>query len=71
MGIGSSLVVLISFQDLIIYSLRIPFSIPSIPALLESGGIAMLVTILIGVIASVYPTIRLVQSEAYRTIRER
>jgi putative ABC transport system permease protein len=69
-GIGSALVVLISFQDLIVYSLKIPFGIPTLPAILISGGITMLVTILIGIIASIYPTIRLVQSEAYKTIPE-
>jgi putative ABC transport system permease protein len=69
-GIGSALIVLISFQDLIVYSLRIPFGIPSIPTLLITGGTALFGTILIGVLASIYPTIRLIQSEAYKTIQE-
>jgi putative ABC transport system permease protein len=67
-GIAAAAVFLVSFQNLIALTLRIPFSIPSPAALLVAGGSALLVCLIIGGIASIYPTIRVVRSEAYKTI---
>ncbi|MDD1718417.1 MAG: FtsX-like permease family protein [Methanoregulaceae archaeon] len=69
LGIGAATVILIAFQDFIASRLKIPFGIPSAGTLMVSFGIALLALILIGLAASVYPTVRLVRSEAFRAIR--
>jgi putative ABC transport system permease protein len=67
-GIGSAAVVLVAFQDFIAISLEIPFSVPPLPALLAAAGRSLLLMLVIGGIAALYPTIRIVRSEAYGKI---
>ncbi len=69
LGIGSVAIILVSFQDLIAFSLVIPFAIPPPVTLFAAAGSTFLITLLISGIASLYPTIRLVRSEVYGTIR--
>ena len=69
-GIGSATVILIGFQDFIAFSLEIPFFIPPPMTILAAAGITLLFCLVISGIASLYPTIRLVRSEAYRNIRD-
>jgi len=69
-GIGAALVILIAFQDFIALSLEIPFGIPSVMSLLLDSGIAILLTVAIGGVVSLYPTMNLIRSESYRSIRE-
>ena len=68
-GIGAALVVLVGFQDVIAYSLAIPFSIPSPLEIMYAAGSTLLITLTISGIASLYPTIRLLRSEVYGNIR--
>ncbi len=68
-GIGAGAVALVSFQDFIAYSLEIPFSPPSFTALLTGAGWTLLLTIMLGGLLSIYPTIRILRSESYRKIR--
>jgi putative ABC transport system permease protein len=68
-GIAAALLVLVAFQDLIIFTLGIPFSIPSLPALILAAGRAFLLTIMLGGLLSLYPTYRVLRSEPYRAIR--
>jgi putative ABC transport system permease protein len=69
LGIGSAGVILLSFQDFIAFSLKIPFSIPPLLTLMAAAGSTILLTLAISGIASLYPTIRIVRSEAYQDIR--
>jgi putative ABC transport system permease protein len=59
---------LVAFQDFIALTLRVPFVIPSIGPLLLAAGSALLLSVVIGGVASVYPTIRVIRSEAYQAI---
>ena len=62
-GIGAALLVLVAFQDLIVFTLGIPFSIPSLPALILAAGWAFLLTVMLGGLLSLYPTYRVLRSE--------
>jgi ABC-type antimicrobial peptide transport system permease subunit len=68
-GIAAAAGVLVGFQNVIALTLKIPFSIPSPSSLLVAGGGALLICLLIGGMASIYPAIRVVRSEAYKTIQ--
>jgi len=69
-GIAGSAIFLIAFQDAVALALRIPFAIPSVPTLLVDSGSAFLLTILLGGLISLYPTVNLVRSETFRKIGE-
>jgi putative ABC transport system permease protein len=69
-GIGFAAIFLVSFQNFITSSLEIPFFIAPPLALIAAAGSTFLVCLLISGIAQLYPTIRIVRSEAYRNIRE-
>jgi putative ABC transport system permease protein len=66
-GIGAALIVLIGFQDVIAFSLEIPFSIPSLQEILYAIAITLTITLVISALASMYPTLRLLRSELYIT----
>lgn len=68
-GILGAGFLLVSFQDFIAYSLRVPFVLPAPAALVIAAGSALLLSVVIGGIASVYPTIRVIRSEAFQAIR--
>jgi putative ABC transport system permease protein len=68
-GLGAAAVFLIAFQDFIALSLGIPFGIPSASLLLIDAGSAFILTLIIGGIASLYPTLKLIRSETYQAIR--
>jgi putative ABC transport system permease protein len=68
-GIGTATVILVSFQDFIASSLKIPFIIPSPLSILADGGIALFLAIVTGGIASLYPAYRITRSDPYETIR--
>ena len=59
---------LVAFHDFIALTLRVPFVIPSFGPLLLAAGSALLLSVVIGGVASVYPTIRVIRSEAYQAI---
>ena len=67
-GIVSAAIFLISFQNFISFSLEIPFSIAPPPTLLAAAASTLLFCLAISGIASLYPTIRIVRSEAYRNL---
>jgi putative ABC transport system permease protein len=69
-GIGVAAIVLLSFQDLIAVSLKIPFIVPSPMAIMYNGGTALLLSAGIGGISSLYPAILINRSEPYDTIRK-
>lgn len=68
-GIGISAGILVMYQDFIMYTLKIPFIIPSPAAILVHGGSALLLSIMAGGIASLYPVVLILRSEPYETIR--
>jgi putative ABC transport system permease protein len=68
-GIGISAGILVLYQDFIMYTLKIPFIIPSPAAILVHGGSALLLSIIAGGIASLYPVVLITRSEPYDTIR--
>jgi putative ABC transport system permease protein len=59
---------LVAFQDFIALTLRVPFVVPSVGPLLLAAGSALLLSVVIGGVTSVYPTIRVIRSEAYQAI---
>ncbi len=69
-GIGVAAIILMSFQDLIAVSLKIPFIVPSPMAIAYNGGTALLLSAGIGGISSIYPAILISRSEPYDTIRK-
>ena len=69
-GIGAAIVILIGFQDFIGFALKIPFFVPSFSAIVEDGGIALILSIVIGGISALYPAYLISHSEAYESIRK-
>ena len=68
-GIGAAILLLVAFQDLIVFTLGIPFSIPSLQALILATGWAFILTVMLGGLLSLYPTYRVLRSDPYRAIR--
>jgi putative ABC transport system permease protein len=69
-GIAAAAGVLLFFQDFIAFTLKIPFTIPPPLAMLADGGSALLLSIGIGGISSLYPAFLITRSEPYETIRK-
>jgi putative ABC transport system permease protein len=69
-GIGAATIILVGFQDFIAFTLKIPFTIPSLFTIALYGGSALLLSIIIGVIASLYPAYLINHSEPYETMRK-
>jgi putative ABC transport system permease protein len=69
MGIAAAMVILVGFQDFIASALEIPFIIPPLLTILAAGGSALLLSIVIGGLSSLYPAARIIRSEPYETIR--
>ena len=69
-GIITAAIILVGFQDFIAFTLKIPFTIPSPLTLVADGGRALLLAVLIGGIASLYPAYLINRSEPYETIRK-
>jgi ABC-type lipoprotein release transport system permease subunit len=61
-GIGGAVIVLLGFQNFIAATLDIPFSIPSVQVTVFAAGSALLVMLLLSTVASLYPTIRILNS---------
>jgi putative ABC transport system permease protein len=68
-GMGAAAVILVGFEDFIASSLKIPFIIPSPLSILVAGGSSLLLVIVSGGIASLYPAILITRSDPYDTIR--
>jgi putative ABC transport system permease protein len=68
-GIGIASVIFVFFQDYIASILKIPFNAPTLVTVAAIGGSAILLCIVIGGIASLYPAILIGRSEPYETIR--
>jgi putative ABC transport system permease protein len=68
-GILTSSILLVSFQSLIVSSLKIPFLWPDIPYLLLQVGLSLLVAVGVGAAASAYPAFRIANLEPYEAIR--
>jgi putative ABC transport system permease protein len=68
-GIGISAGTLMLFQDLIAHTIRIPFITPTPSTIFFQGGSALLLSIVVGGIASLYPVFLITRSDPYVTIR--
>lgn len=68
-GIAAATGILVFFQDFIAFSLKVPFSVPSPLSMIVNGGSALLLSVLIGGLSSLYPAILINRSEPYTTIR--
>jgi putative ABC transport system permease protein len=69
-GIGFAALILVGFQDFIAFTLRIPFTIPSPLTIVTYAGSALLLSVVIGGIASLYPAYLINRSEPYETMRK-
>ena len=69
-GIGAATIILVGFQDFIAFTLKIPFTIPSPFTVALYGGSAIVLSVIIGGIASVYPVYLINHSEPYETMRK-
>lgn len=57
------------YQDYIRFGLEIPFIIPSLPVFLAESGGALLLTVGIAAVSSMYPVILVARAEPYEAIR--
>jgi putative ABC transport system permease protein len=62
--------ILVAFQDFIAFTLKIPFSMPAPLSMIVNGGSALLLSILIGGVSSLYPAILINRTEPYMSIRK-
>jgi putative ABC transport system permease protein len=69
-GIGIAALILVGFQDFIAFTLKIPFTIPSPLTIIAYAGSALLLSVVIGGIASLYPAYLITHSEPYETMRK-
>jgi putative ABC transport system permease protein len=69
-GIGIAVIVLVTFQDFVAFSLKIPFTIPSLAMIVIDAGIALFLAIGIGGVASLYPAIIISHRDPYDIIRK-
>ncbi len=68
-GVGMAMLFLVAFQDLIATALKIPFITPSFSAILSDSAIAIILSIVIGGIASIWPAVVISRTEPYECIR--
>ena len=69
-GIALSALVVFSFSTLIGSRIGLPYLHPSLPTILAIGSASMLLSLLVGPLASVYSAIRIGRSDVYMTMRE-
>jgi putative ABC transport system permease protein len=70
LGICAAMVVFVGFEDLIAFSLKIPFIAPPLLTILADACLTLVLCIGIGGISSLYPAIIIARSEPYETIRK-
>ena len=70
LGITVAAGILVSFQDFVAFTFKIPFMIPSPVAMLVDGGSTLLLSIGIGGLSSLYPAVIITHSEPYESIRK-
>jgi putative ABC transport system permease protein len=68
-GMGAAAVILVGFEDFIASALIIPFVIPSPLSIMSAAGSALILVIVMGGIASLYPAILITRSDPFDTIR--
>ena len=68
-GMAAAAIVITGFQDFIAFTLKIPLISPSPMSILAHAGTALLLTIGIGGVASIYPAILVGRSDPYELIR--
>lgn len=68
-GVGISMGVMIIYQDYITSTLKIPFIIPSLTVLFVQICSVLLLSVVVGGIASLYPMALIIRSEPYEGIR--
>jgi putative ABC transport system permease protein len=69
-GIGIAALLLLVFQDLVAFALKIPFTVPSAPAILAAAASALVLSAAIGGIATLWPAMLVSRREPYDTIRK-
>jgi putative ABC transport system permease protein len=70
LGITVAAGILVSFQDFVAFTFKIPFMIPSPVTMLVDGGSTLLLSIGIGGLSSLYPAVIITHSEPYESIRK-
>ncbi len=68
-GIGAAMGILVFFQDFIAFTLKVPFAMPSPFSMMINGAGALLLSILVGGLSSLYPAVLINRSEPYAGIR--
>ena len=68
-GVGMAILFLLAFQDLIATSLKIPFVTPTYLTILYDSVVAIVLSIVIGGIASIWPAVIISRTEPYECIR--
>lgn len=69
-GIAAAALALALFQGYMAFALKIPFTMPSLPAILAAAGTALVLPVAISGIASVWPAVTVSRRETYETIRK-
>ena len=69
-GIITAMGILLLFQDFIAFTLKVPFSMPSPLSMMVNGAGALLLSILIGGVSSLYPAVLINRTEPYTSIRK-
>jgi putative ABC transport system permease protein len=69
-GIAIAALCLLAFQNLIAFSLKIPFTVPAAGAILAAALRALLIPVAAGGIATLWPAIRATTQDPYSVIRE-
>ena len=68
-GVFASFILMFSFQNLIALNLQIPFLWPSISQTFAEAGMALVIVVGVGTLASLYPAVKSSRLEPYDAIR--
>ena len=68
-GVLASFILMFSFQNLIALNLQIPFLWPSISQTFAEAGLALVIVVGVGTLASLYPAVKSSRLEPYGAIR--
>jgi hypothetical protein len=69
-GIGAATIILVEFQDSVVFTLKIPFTIPSPFTAALYGGGDVLLSVIIGGITSLFPAHLINHPGPYETMRK-
>jgi putative ABC transport system permease protein len=69
-GVGIAALLILTFKDFVSFTLKIPFVAPSLMATAVAAGSALVLAVMIGGVAALYPALRVSRSEPYETMRK-